>query len=213
VLRVGLTGGLGAGKSTVLRMFAARGAEVLQSDTIGRELMQPGQAVYAAIVELFGGAVVLPNKGLDRPALARLAFAGGRLEELNDIVHPAVFARQEELLCQMTDKTIVVIESALIFESKYASPEGSPKRFDRIVLVTAPESVKIARFLERSSATPETAAALTAEARRRLTAQIPDEAKMQRCDFVLHNDGDMVELEVQVERVWQQLLRVASERN
>jgi dephospho-CoA kinase len=209
MFRVGLTGSLGAGKSTVLRMFAERGAEVLQSDAIGRELMQPGQAVYAAIIHQFGASVLLPTWELDRPALARLAFAGGRLEELNDIVHPAVFARQEELLQQMPTNAIVVIESALIFESKYARPEGMPKRFDRVVLVTAPEAIKIARFLERSGATSETAVALTAEARRRLAAQLSDEVKILRSDFVLHNDANLVELEAQVERVWQHLLQTA----
>src|SRR5271156_201207 len=94
MLRVGLTGSLGSGKSTAARLFAAHGAHVLQSDVIGRELMQPGQAVYAAIVERFGNAVVLPDRQLDRGALAKIAFTDGRVEELNAIVHPAVIARQ-----------------------------------------------------------------------------------------------------------------------
>ncbi len=88
MLRVGLTGGLGSGKSTAAKLFAAHGAHVLQSDAIGRELMQPGQAVYAAIVQHFGPGVVLPDGRLDRAALAQIAFAEGRVEELNAIVHP-----------------------------------------------------------------------------------------------------------------------------
>ena len=94
MLRVGLTGGLGSGKSTAARMFAALGAHVLQSDTIGREMMEPGQAVYAAIVDHFGRGVVRPDSRLDRAALAKIAFDDGRVEELNAIVHPAVIARQ-----------------------------------------------------------------------------------------------------------------------
>ncbi len=122
MLRVGLTGGLGSGKSTAARLFAAHGAHVLQSDTIGRELMEPGQAVYAEIVDHFGNGVVLPDGQLDRAALAKIAFAEGRVEELNAIVHPAVIARQAELtdaIFQRDPHAVVIVESALIFETKY----------------------------------------------------------------------------------------------
>lgn len=205
MLRVGLTGGLGAGKSTVARLFAARGAVVLGSDAIGRELMQPGEAVYAAIVERFGAGVVLPDGKLDRPALARLAFAGGAVEELNAIVHPAVIGRQEELIERLPADAVVVVESALIFETKHGGSSGWRHRFDRIVLVTAPEAMKLARFLERSGATEHTRTALEAEARRRLAAQLPDAVKVPWCDYVLRNDGDLAALEEQVECVWQGL--------
>ena len=218
MLRVGLTGGLGAGKTTVLRMFAAHGAKTLQSDAIGRELMEPRQDVYRALIERFGRGVVLPGGTLDRAALARVAFEQGRVEELNAIVHPAVIARQEDLMRGMGENAVVVVESALIFETKYSGAEtryggassgetkhGWRKRFDRVVLVIAPESLKIARFLERSGATEETRAALEAEARRRLALQIPDEEKAPLCDFVVVNDGDVAALEAQVERVWQAL--------
>ena len=97
MLLVGLTGGLGSGKSTAACLFEALGAVVLQSDAIGRELMEPGQGVYAAIVDHFGKGVVLPDGRLDRSALAKIAFVDGRVEELNAIVHPAVIARQVEL--------------------------------------------------------------------------------------------------------------------
>ena len=97
MLRVGLTGGLGSGKSTAGRLFRSHGAHVLEADAIGRELMQPGQAVYAGIVSHFGQGVVSASGELDRHALARIAFAEGRVEELNAMVHPAVIARQGEL--------------------------------------------------------------------------------------------------------------------
>src|SRR5580698_9481445 len=151
MLRVGLTGGLGSGKSTAARLFAAHGAHVLQSDAIGRELMEPGQAVYTKIVDYFGKAVVLPDGQLDRGALAKIAFADRRVEELNAIVHPAVIARQAELndlIFKRDPKAIVMVESALIFETNYgggAEPGEEArwnKRFDRVILVTAPEELR-----------------------------------------------------------------------
>ncbi len=208
MLRVGLTGGLGSGKSTAARIFAERGAVVFESDAIGRELMQPGQAVYAAIVSRFGNGVVLADGKLDRRELARLAFAGGDVEALNAIVHPAVMARQEELMRGLAADAVVMVESALIFETKYGGPGGWRERFDRMVLVTAPESVKIARFLERAGATAKTRSSLEQEARRRVALQIADEVKTPQCDFVVRNDGDVAELQTQVDRVWQELVRV-----
>jgi dephospho-CoA kinase len=236
MLRVGLTGGLGSGKSTAARLFAALGAHVLQSDTIGRELMEPGQAVYAEIVDHFGNSVVMPDGRLDRAVLAKIAFAEGRVEELNAIVHPAVIARQAELseaIFQSDRRAVVIVESALIFETKYSETKygetkyGEAKygteqdsgarpwhsRFDKIILVTAPEEVKIARFIARSAAgtvlTEERRVELEAEARRRMAQQIPDEQKSAFCDYVLTNAGPLTELEWQVDQLWP-LLKAAS---
>jgi dephospho-CoA kinase len=220
MLRVGLTGGLGSGKSTAARLFAALGAHVLQSDAIGRELMEPGQAVYAAIAAHFGDGVVLADGRLDRGKLARIAFADGRVEELNAIVHPAVIAREAELSEEIRARdarAVVMVESALIFETKYGGGTkygGSrgvagaewQNRFDRIVLVTAPEEVKIARFVVRSAVgevlSEERQAGLEDEARRRIAQQIPDEQKSALCDYVLTNGGALTELEWQVDQLW-----------
>jgi len=237
MLRVGLTGGLGSGKSTAARLFAALGARVLQSDAIGRELMEPGQSVYAAIVDHFGHGVVQPDGRLDRVALAKVAFNDGRVEELNAIVHPAVIARQAALskaIFLKDPRAVVMVESALIFETKYGETKhgetkhGETKyggsqatkrarwhnRFDRIILVTAPEEVKIARFVARSAAgealTAERREKLEAEARLRLTQQIPDEQKSALCDYVLTNGGPLTELEWQVDQLWP-ILKAAAE--
>jgi dephospho-CoA kinase len=237
MLRVGLTGGLGSGKSTAARLFAALGAHVLQSDAIGRELMEPGQAVYAAIVNHFGSGVVQPDGRLDRVALAKIAFDDGRVEELNAIVHPAVIARQAELseaIFHKDRRAIVMVESALIFETKYTETKYSEtkdgeaiyagaqraeqahwhSRFDRIILVTAPEEVKIARFVARAAAgeaiTAERRTKLEAEARSRLAQQIPDERKSALCDYVLTNGGPLTELEWQVDQLWP-ILQAAAE--
>ncbi len=224
MLRVGLTGGLGSGKSTAARLFAALGAHVLQSDAIGRELMEPGQAVYAAIVNHFGRGVVQPDGRLDRVALAKIAFDDGRVEELNAIVHPAVIARQAELseaIFHKDRRAIVMVESALIFETKYGGSQtteraGWHNRFDRIILVTAPEEVKIARFVARAAAgeaiTAERRTKLEAEARSRLAQQIPDERKSALCDYVLTNGGPLTELEWQVDQLWP-ILQAAAELN
>jgi dephospho-CoA kinase len=237
MLRVGLTGGLGSGKSTAARLFAALGAHVLQSDAIGRDMMEPGQAVYAAIVDHFGNGVVQPDGRLDRIALAKIAFDHGRVEELNAIVHPAVIARQAELseaIFQQDSRAIVMVESALIFETKYGETKyGETKRgetthggsqaierarwhnrFDRVILVTAPEEVKIARFVARCAAgesiTAERREKLEAEARLRLAQQIPDEQKSALCDYVLTNSGPLSELEWQVDQLWP-ILKAAAE--
>jgi dephospho-CoA kinase len=209
-------------------MFAALGAHVLESDGIGRDLMEPGEAVYERIVAHFGDGVVLKDGGLDRAALARIAFVDGRVEELNAIVHPAVIARQMELQERIFAEdpgAVVMVESALIFETKFSETNsgradsdeaesgelkvaagGWQSRFDRIVLVTAPEEVKVARFVARSSGgatiSEERRAELESEARRRLAQQISDEQKSSLSDYVLTNGGPVTELEWQVDRLW-----------
>jgi len=217
MLRVGLTGDLGSGKSTVAHMLAERGAVVFSSDAMGRAMMQPGEAVYAAIVEKFGPGVVLPDGSLDRRELSRLAFADKRIEELNAIVHPAVIAEQQRLIADLAilqPQAIVVVESALIFSTKH-NVEGQrwSERFDEILLVTAPENVKIARFLERAAngrqLSREELAALTADAYRRLKEQRAGKAHEQDC-IVIRNSGDIAALEARVTDVWRALQRMAS---
>jgi dephospho-CoA kinase len=212
MLRVGLTGELGSGKSTVARMLAARGAVVLSSDEMGRAMMQPGHAVFEAIVERFGHGVVLPGGELDRGALAKLAFdpVHPRVEELNGIVHPEVLeeqARQVEALARTQPDAMVVIESALIFATRAG---GRPwrERFDVVVLVTAPENVKIARFVARAAQGRSLSEAereeLEADARGRLARQhiAPEDAA--GC-LELDNSGDETALEASVEALWRKL--------
>jgi dephospho-CoA kinase len=216
MLRVGLTGGLGSGKSTVAGLFAAHGAQVLQSDTIGRELMEPGQEVYAKIAAHFGDSVVLPDGRLDRSTLARIAFDEGRAEELNAIVHPAVISRQRDLIediARRSPAAVVMVESALIFEAVHGDDAEWQQRFDRMILVTAPEEMKIARFVRRCAGDVKLTEAqqveFEAEAMRRLARQMPDEQKMALCDYVLTNNGAINELEWQVDQLWP-ILRIAA---
>jgi dephospho-CoA kinase len=215
MLRVGLTGGIGSGKSTAAMLFAQHGAYVLQADEIARELMQPGEAVYNSIVQHFGRDVVLPDGQLNRSELARLAFAEGRVEELNAIVHPATIAEQAAITTEIFAEdpvAVVIVESALLFETKHgvqtAGETEAPwrTRFDCIILVVASEEVKIHRYVQRAAGsdplTPERRSELEAEARRRLAQQIPDDEKIPLCDFVLSNDGTVEELEQQIEELW-----------
>jgi dephospho-CoA kinase len=217
MLRVGLTGGLGSGKSTVAAALRSLGAEVIEADELGRALMEPGQPVFSEIVRVFGPEVVGPDGRLNRARLAQLAFKDGRLQELNAIVHPAVIAAQWRWMEQVFARNpaaVAVIESALIFEvERDACARGESeselanwlRRLDRIIVVTASDELKIARYAARVSPTEAGRAAAEADARLRLAHQIPDAVKAARADYVLENTGDKTALHAQVEALWPRL--------
>lgn len=217
MLRVGLTGGLGSGKSTVAAFLRELGAQVVEADILGRQMMEPGQAVYAAIVRLFGPEVVSSDGRLNRPRLAELAFRGGRLDELNAIVHPAVIAAQQRWMEQVFSRdpaAVAVVESALIFEVvRDALARGEKesvladwrRRIDRVVVVTAPDELKIARYAARIGQPGPARMAAEADARVRLAKQIPDAEKAAMSDYVIDNSGDKAALYDQVATLWQRL--------
>jgi dephospho-CoA kinase len=214
MLRVGLTGGLGSGKSTVAGIFGELGAAVISADQLGRQLMQPGEPVYAAIVQTFGQEVVLADGSLDRKALAELAFEHNRADALNHIVHPAVIAAEEEWMRGVfaaDQKRVAIVESALIFEvEKWGTAPGWVQRFDKLILVTVPDEVKIERFISRlmGKETGEIAM-LTRDARARLAAQIPDQEKSGRCDYVIDNTGPLDETRRSVGEIYRELVQAA----
>jgi dephospho-CoA kinase len=217
MLRVGLTGGLGSGKSTVAAFLRELGAHVIEADALGRQMMEPGHAVYDQIVHTFGSEVVLPDGRLNRPKLAELAFRGGRLHELNGIVHPAVIAAQQKWLedtFEQDPAAIAVIESALIFEVvRDALARGEVdtvladwrRRIDCVIVVTAPDDAKISRYINRLSPSGPARESAEADARRRLAQQIPDAEKAVLADYVIDNSGDKAALYDQVADLWQQL--------
>jgi dephospho-CoA kinase len=217
MLRVGLTGGLGSGKSTVAAQLRALGAYVIEADELGRELMEPGHSVYDEIVRAFGPDVVGPDGRLMRPRLAELAFKDGRLDELNAIVHPAVIAAQQRWMDDVfarDPKAVAVVESALIFEvERDARARGESEgmladwrnRFDRIIVLTAPDEVKVARYVDRICADPTKREAALMDARIRLARQMPDAEKAARADFVIENTEDMEALRARVVAVWERL--------
>jgi len=217
MLRVGLTGGLGSGKSTVAAWLRELGAEVIEADALGRELMEPGHAVFDQIVARFGPSVLTPEGRLNRPRLAELAFKENRVQELNAIIHPATAEAQRQWAKQLFARNpaaVAVVESALIFEAmrdaRARGEAGTPladlrRRFDRVIVITAPDELKIARYVDRVSAagvSPEIAAA---DARARLAHQIPDAEKAAQADYVLENVADKAALHAQVSAIWEQL--------
>jgi dephospho-CoA kinase len=230
VLRVGLTGGLGSGKSTVAAMLRELGAQVIEADALGRTLMEPGQPVFSSIVEHFGKDVVDPDGKLNRARLADLAFRHGRLQELNAIVHPPVIEAQTRWMHEVFARdpsAVAVIESALIFEVvRDAQARGEKdsvlthwrRRMDRVIVVTAPDELKISRYAARiqgsGSGNGVSLEALEADARNRLAHQVPDAEKIAEADYVLDNLGDIESLRAQVEALWPRLLQESiAERN
>ena len=220
MLRVGLTGGLGSGKTTVAGIFQELGAAVVSADQLGRQLMQPGEPVYAAIVETFGQGVVRADGSLDRKALAELAFQHNQAGTLNHIVHPAVIAAEEQWMRGVfaaDPARVAIVESALIFEvEKWGTAPGWLQRFDKLILVVVPDEVKIARFVSRQMAKDAPGASkdsrretLTLDARARMAAQIPDQEKAGRCDYVIDNTGSLQETRTVVEKIYRDLMRAA----
>ena len=199
MLKVGLTGGVACGKSTVAKMFADLGAQVADADTIAHELYRPGQDVYQELVKRFGREIVKPDGEIDRAKLAAAAFDGGRVEDLNKIVHPAVIRQQDRWMRELAARdpyAVAMVEAALIFEA------GVKDRFDKIMVVTCKPAQKITRFAER---TGRNEADARADVDRRTKAQIPDEEKARQADFVIDNSGSVEETRHQVQRIYAEL--------
>jgi len=202
MLRVGLTGGVACGKSTVGAMLAARGAHFLQADTLAHQLYLPGTPVYEALVRAFGEDIVRSDGFIDRAALANKAFPD-RVGELNAIVHPAVIAAQNAWLAEEEKADphgIAVVEAALLIEA------GANKDFDKVIVVTCPLERKVENYAHRAGISLDAA---RVEVGRRGAAQFSDEEKARHVDYVIDNSGSLEETEQQVERVWGELQRSA----
>ena len=203
MLRVGLTGAVSCGKSTVAHMFAARGARVIDADQVARDLLRPGEAAYDAVVQRFGRGILRPDGSIDRAALADQAFGSGRVQELNQIVHPAVIARQEAWMSEVSAQdpaAVVIVEAALILEA------GVGKRFDKLIVVTCRPEQRIERFAARHQIDRDAA---RVEVERRLAAQWPDERKIAAADYVIDNSGSPVETEQRVAQIFAELRNLA----
>lgn len=207
MLKVGLTGGVACGKSTIGGMLVARGARLVRADDIAHRLMSPGQPVYEEVVCRFGPAVVNPDGSINRPKLAEAAFGGGRVEELNRIVHPAVIDFQNRWMEEEGKRdpdAVVIVEAALILEA------GVKGRFDKLLVVTARPDQKIERFAARQHMSFDDA---KAEAERRSKAQFSDEEKVRAADYVIDNSGDLASAERQVDALWPELKRLAEAKS
>jgi dephospho-CoA kinase len=203
VVRVGLTGGIACGKSTVAKMFSELGAYIVDADAIVHDLYRPGEEIYQELIKRFGQEIVKANGEIDRARLAAAAFDGGRVEELNKIVHPAVIRRQEQWMREAGAKdpsAIVVVEAALILEA------GARERFDKIVVVTCTPEQKIERLAGRTGMNEPAA---RAEVERRTRAQLSDEEKARRADFVIDNSGALDATRRQVQEIYAKLKALA----
>jgi len=198
VLRVGLTGGIACGKSTVGEMLARRGAHLLQADVLAHQLYAPGAAVYDEVMRSFGREILNEDGTINRAKLAEIAFPG-RIGELNAIVHPAVIKAQNEWMAEVAREDphgTAMVEAALILEA------GAAKDFDKIVVVTCDFEHRVERYAQRTGI--PLASALS-EVQRRSAAQLPDEEKVRHADYVIENSGAVEETERQVEEVWNKL--------
>ncbi len=194
MLLVGLTGGIGSGKSTVASLFAERGAVVIEADRLARDSVEPGTPGFASVVEAFGSDVVTPEGGLDRAALARIVFDDPeRRRALEAIVHPEVARRfAEEVDRHRGTDDVVVYAVPLLVE------RGLAPAFDVVIAVSAPEEVRIDRVIaERGSD--------EAEVRARIGAQVGDAERAAVADVVIDNGGSLADLERVVNAAWEQL--------
>jgi dephospho-CoA kinase len=195
MLRVGLTGGLASGKSTVARMLADRGAAVFDADELVHQLYHPGGAAARAAVDLFGPAALDESGAVDRARVARIVFEDpARRHALEARIHPIVREERERRFGQAAwaGARVAVCEASLLFEA------GTEREYDRVLLVVAPEDQRVRRWMARGG-TEE-------DARRRIAAQIPPEDAARRAHEVIVNNGSPEDLRSQVEEVWKRWL-------
>jgi dephospho-CoA kinase len=209
LLKVGLTGGIASGKSVVGEMFVALGAHLIQADAIAHELMQPGEDVYREVVRHFGEGILNPDGTVNRARLAEMAFGVregndlSRVQELNEIVHPAVIRRQEAWMAEVgrsDPRAVAVVEAALILEA------GAAESFDRLLVVTCRPEQRVQRWAARVGVDVGTA---RREVERRMAAQFPDETKIEAADYVIDNSGSLDETQKRVKQVYGELKREA----
>lgn len=195
MLTVGLTGGIGAGKSEVSRLLASFGAVLIDADRIAREVVEPGTPGLAAVVEAFGDDILTPEGALDRPRLGSLVFSDPqKLATLNAIVHPLVGARSAELQQAAAPDAVVVHDVPLLTENGLAS------LYDLVLVVDAAPQTQLDRLV-RLRGMDE------AEAKARMAAQATREQRLNIADIVIDNDGPLDRLEPQVTAVWADLVR------
>ncbi|WP_097963509.1 dephospho-CoA kinase [Streptomyces sp. or20] len=200
MLKVGLTGGIGAGKSEVSRLLVKYGAVLIDSDRIAREVVEPGTPGLAAVVEEFGPGVLTAEGTLDRPALGALVFAdAGRLAALNAIVHPLVGARAAELERAAPEDAVVVHDVPLLTEN------GLAPLYDLVVVVDATAETQLDRLVTLRGMTES-------DARARMAAQATRDRRRAVADLIVDNDGPLEALEPQVRTVWDELARRAAAR-
>lgn len=201
MLLVGVTGGIGSGKSTVAGMLRDRGAVVFDADELARRAIDPGTAGHAKVIERFGPQTLSADGSIDRRSVARLVFGDeDARRDLEAIVHPEVFRLLKEGLDPYRETgRVVVFDAPLIVEA------GFRAACDVLVVVTASPDLRLKRVESSGRMTKE-------EARARVTVQAPDEEKERVADIVISNDGTLEDLEREVDRLWRQLVSRAGDK-
>ncbi|WP_405932646.1 dephospho-CoA kinase [Streptomyces sp. NBC_00827] len=198
MLKVGLTGGIGAGKSEVSRLLVEHGAVLIDADRIAREVVAPGTPGLAAVVDAFGEDVLAPGGSLDRPKLGSIVFADPeKLATLNSIVHPLVGARSRDLENAASQDAVVVHDVPLLAEN------GLAALYDLVIVVDASPRTQLDRLVRLRGMTEE-------DARARMAAQVTRDKRLEIADVVIDNDVPLEELERRVREVWADLVERAS---
>lgn len=194
MLKVGLTGGMGSGKSTVARRFAELGAAIIDADQIARDVVEPGEPALAELAEAFGEGILLDDGSLNRGELAKRAFVSAeKTELLNSITHPRIEQRTEEQFNAAGD-AIIVFDSPLLIEM------GQSDAQDLVVVVHNPVEVRLDRLVESRGVDRE-------DAKQRIAKQISDDKRLQFADVVLENSGTEEDLVRQVDRIWERIIQ------
>ena len=193
---VGLTGGIGTGKSTVAKMFVERGAKLIDADQLARDVVNPGKPAYLDIVKEFGEGVLLPDKTIDREALGKIVFDDeDKRNKLNKFTHPRIGEEMVGLIQKYTKEgaKIAIIDAALLFESKATS------WIKPVIVVIADMDIKTERICVRDKLCVE-------DVHKRMASQWPDEKRAKLADHVIDNSGDLKTLENQAQKIWQKLI-------
>ncbi len=191
-MKVGLTGGIGAGKSTVADLFAQRGAVVIRADELARQVIEKSTSGFDQVVSRFGENILDANGEIDRAKLAAIVFNDQEsLTDLENIIHPLVREKSNQIMNEQTPETIIVNEIPLLLE------KGMQPLFDFLVIVISSEKNRLARLIN-SGFTQEQVLA-------RMSKQVDDETRKASADFLIVNDGNLDQLEIDVEKIWQTL--------
>jgi dephospho-CoA kinase len=191
-MKVGLTGGIGAGKSTVADLFSQKGAVVIRSDELARQVIEPQTPGFQQVIDRFGKDLVNAEGYIDRAKLAQIVFKDdAALKDLENIIHPLVRSKTNQIIDQHTSETIIVNEIPLLLEKKMES------LFDFLVIVISSEKNRLERLAHRGLAAEQATA--------RMAKQVSDEERKAAADFLIVNDGNLDQLEADVEKIWQTL--------
>ena len=189
---LGLSGGIGSGKSTVAKILSNLGAVVIDADVIAREVLEPNQAGYQRAIEVFGESILDSDLRIDRKMLAELVFQdSNELAKLEAIVHPAVIARVAQIRNSLPESTVVVYDTPLLFEKNLQG------QFDKVLIVVTDSEHRKARLIERGLELTDIEA--------RIANQATDAQRRTVADFVIENNGSLEQLQDEVTKVWQQI--------